>query len=65
MSHRWLEHTESAGCLDWADPAGISERARARGAALLPARGVASGLQITRPSKRRARVSVWSVRAPA
>jgi tRNA-splicing ligase RtcB len=27
-----VEHTESAGCLDWADPAGVSERARARGA---------------------------------
>jgi tRNA-splicing ligase RtcB len=27
-----LEHTESGGCLDWADPAGVSERARARGA---------------------------------
>ena len=27
-----LEHTESEGCLAWADPAGVSERARARGA---------------------------------
>jgi tRNA-splicing ligase RtcB len=27
-----VEYTESEGCLDWADPAGVSERARARGA---------------------------------